>query len=164
MAKSQSTFYREKKEKLEEGEVLVVCDFADNYLFVVQDEIQSFHWNNAMVTLHPFVGYNREGEKISHINFVVISECNIHDTVSVHLFKRLFLTHLKVKLPDTKKIICISDGCAGQYKNCKNFLNLCLHEKDFDLKAEWQFFATSHGKGPCDGLGKALIKFIYVKL
>ena len=155
LAKSQSAFYRDKKENLEDGEVLVVCDFAENYSFVVQDEIQSFHWNNDMVTLHPFVGYYKEGEQISHINFVVISECNIHDTVSVHLFIKLFLQHLKVKLPDTKKVIYISDGCAGQYKNCKNFLNLCLHEKDFNLKAEWHFFATSHGKGPCDGLGKA---------
>ena len=42
---------------------------------------------------------------------------------------------------------------AGQYKNCKNFLNLCHHESDFGLDAEWNFFATSHGKGPCDGVG-----------
>ena len=50
-------------------------------------------------------------------------------------------------------MIYFSDGCAGQYKNCKNFVNLCLHEQDFDITAEWHFFATSHGKGPCDGLG-----------
>jgi len=24
---------------------------------------------------------------------------------------------------------------------------------DFRIDAEWDFFATSHGKGPCDGLG-----------
>ena len=46
-----------------------------------------------------------------------------------------------------------SDGCAGQYKNLKNFLNLCLHKEDFDIPAEWHFFATSHGKGPSDGTG-----------
>ena len=38
----------------------------------------------------------------------------------------------------------------------KNFLNLCHHEIDFSLTAEWNFFATSHGKGPCDGLGGTL--------
>ena len=46
-----------------------------------------------------------------------------------------------------------SDGCAGQYKNCKHFLNLCYHQEDFSMRCIWNFFATSHGKSPCDGLG-----------
>eukprot|EP00731_Ephydatia_muelleri_P014605 Em0008g325a len=45
-----------------------------------------------------------------------------------------------------KRIIYMSDGCAGQYKNCYNFTNLCHHEEDFGIPAEWHFFATSHGK------------------
>jgi hypothetical protein len=65
-------------------------DFAENYSFVVQDEVQSFHWNNTMVTLHPFEAYFKENGKLSNLNFVVISECNIHDTVSVHLFLKYF--------------------------------------------------------------------------
>jgi hypothetical protein len=56
----------------------------------------------------------------------------------------------------TKKIIYFSDGCAGQYKNCKNFIILCHHKEDFGTKAEWNFFATSHGKGPCDGVGETV--------
>ena len=51
------------------------------------------------------------------------------------------------------KVHYFSDGCAGQYKNCKNFLNLCLHSSDFRVKCEWNFFATSHVKSPCDGIG-----------
>ena len=46
-----------------------------------------------------------------------------------------------------------SDGAASQYKNRKNFLNLCFHKSDFGVPAEWHFSATSHGKGACDGLG-----------
>ena len=30
---------------------------------------------------------------------------------------------------------------------------MCQHQKEFGLQAEWNFFATSHGKSPCDGLG-----------
>ena len=55
-----------------------------------------------------------------------------------------------------KKVFYFSDGCAGQYKNCKNFMNLCHHSVDFGFEAEWHFFATSHGKGPCDGVGGLL--------
>lgn len=38
---------------------------------------------------------------------------------------------------------------------CKqeNFVNLCYHQKGFILAAEWNFFATSHGKSACDGAG-----------
>ena len=32
-------------------------------------------------------------------------------------------------------------------------MNLCLHNSDFGVKCEWNFFATSHGKSPCDGIG-----------
>lgn len=46
-----------------------------------------------------------------------------------------------------------SDGSAAQYKNKKNFSNLCFHKKDFEVDAEWHFFSTAHGKGPCDGVG-----------
>ena len=38
-------------------------------------------------------------------------------------------------------------------KNYKNFVNLCYHQEDFGVAAEWVFFATSHGKSPCDGIG-----------
>lgn len=34
----------------------------------------------------------------------------------------------------------------------KNFANLCNHNVDFGIEAEWHFFATAHGKGPCDGV------------
>ena len=153
ITKMQSSAYKMTKEDLKEGQMIVFCDFAENYSFVVQDEIQSFHWNNSMVTLHPFVGYYKDEDILKHVNFVSISECNIHDSVSVHLFITQFLSHIKEKLPMINKIIYYSDGCAAQYKNCKNFLNLCHHNEDFGMDAEWNFFATSHGKGPCDGLG-----------
>jgi len=46
-----------------------------------------------------------------------------------------------------------SEGYADQYKNRKSIHNLCEHEKDFEIKASCSFFATSHGKSPCDGIG-----------
>ena len=31
--------------------------------------------------------------------------------------------------------------------------NLCHHKADYNIDAKWMFFATSHGKQPCDGIG-----------
>ena len=59
-------------------------------------------------------------------------------------------------LPSTSqpcKIVYFSDGAGAQYKNRKNFLNLCHHKEDFGISAEWNFSATAHGKGACDGIG-----------
>ena len=86
-----------------------------------------------------------------HVCFTIISENKEHNTIAVHLFQRklvAFLTeHLGAK---PKKIIYMSDVCAGQYKNCYNFTNLCHHEEDFGIPAEWHFFTTSHGKSATD--------------
>lgn len=154
IAKQQSTFYSMKRENLKEGEVLVHGDFSENYSFVLQDSAQGFHYNNAQATLHPFVCYYRDGVKIDHLNVVIISDCLSHDTVAVHLFQRKLINYLKSRLDfNISEIIYFSDGSVTQYKNYKNFVNLCHHINDFGLKAQWHFFATSHGKGPCDGLG-----------
>ena len=125
----------------------------ENYAFVLQDASQSFHWNNDQATLHPFVVYFRQAGKIENCSFVVISESNNHDAVEVHLFQTRRVACLKEKFGTISKMVYFSDGCAVQYKNCNNFLNLCNHESDFGVPAEWHFFATSHGKGPCDGIG-----------
>lgn len=52
-----------------------------------------------------------------------------------------------------------SDGAAAHYKNRKNFINLCHHKQDFGVPAEWHFFATAHGKGPCDGIAGTVKRF-----
>lgn len=157
IAKMQASYFQTTKQRLKTGEVLVAMDFAENYSCIIQDEAQSFHWNNLMVTLHPFIIYYPDGhgdENIKHKNFVIISENNNHDTVSVHLYQKHLIAYLKENIPDIKKIIYFSDGCAAQYKSRKNFINLCHHMEDFGIEADsWNFFATSHGKGPCDGLG-----------
>jgi hypothetical protein len=158
IAMQQSNFLRTTKERLQPGEFLIVGDFAENYSFILQDAAQSFHWNNLQATLHPFVCYYRKHDQndpteLSHISFVVISESNTHDTAAVHLFQKLLLEFLATNVEKPRYIFYFSDGCAAQYKNRKNFINLCHHQKDFGIPAEWHFFATSHGKGPCDGVG-----------
>ena len=50
----------------------------------------------------------------------------------------------------------VTDGGPSQFKNRQNILNLTFYEADFGVPAIWSFSATSHGKGPVDGLGAAL--------
>ena len=135
IAKQQSNDQTDIKDNLQIGEFLVLLDFAENYAFVLQDAAQGFHWNNAQATIHPFVCYYRSDDTLKHISYVVISDCMKHDTVSVHLFQRNLVRFLKDRFDATpSKMIYFSDGAASQYKNRKNFSNLCHHVEDFEVR------------------------------
>ncbi|KYM95059.1 hypothetical protein ALC62_14305, partial [Cyphomyrmex costatus] len=153
IAKQQSNFLIQKENELQPGECIVICDFAENYAFVLQDAIQGIHWNNDQVTIHPFAIYYKENGKKHFVNFVAISDCLKHDTIAVHLFQRDLIAFLQEKFDNLNEIFYFSDGSGAQHKNKKNFVNLYYHKRDFNVMAELHFFATLHGKGPCDGLG-----------
>jgi hypothetical protein len=50
VAVQQAMYLKELKFDLKVGVVIVLCDFAENYSFVLQDEAQRFHWNTAHAT------------------------------------------------------------------------------------------------------------------
>ena len=54
-ATQQSKFMKEIKEGLMDEQILVIADFAENYSFVLQDEVQGYHWTISQATIHPFV-------------------------------------------------------------------------------------------------------------
>ena len=64
IASQQAAYYSEQISSLQQGELLIVADFSENYAFVLQDAAQGFHWNNAQATIHPFVIYYSDGEKV----------------------------------------------------------------------------------------------------
>lgn len=68
-------------------------------------------------------------------------------------FVKSLIHYIKKQQPHIKNIYYFTDGCAGQYKNRFNFSNISKHFTDFGLECEWHFFATSHGKSSCDGIG-----------
>ena len=61
IVKMQAMFVTEAKNCLK-NEFLVIGDFSENFTFICQDAIQSFHWTNAQATIYPFIN-------------VLLSEC-----------------------------------------------------------------------------------------
>ena len=156
IAKAQAKYLKKCKEELKANEVIVLGDFAESYQFVIQDEIQGFHWNKQSCTLHPIVIYYKKDNILTQKSICFISDDLNHDTRFVYEVMKQTVNIIKEIFTEPIMMHYFSDGCAGQYKNCKNFINLCLHEKDFNIKCVWSFFATSHDKSPCDGLGGTL--------
>jgi len=155
IAKSQAQYLKNRKESIQFETAIVLGDFSENYSFVVQDEVQGYHWNKDQCTLHPVVVYARDqnDQSLKAHCFCFLSEDLNHDTAFVYAFQKILASYVKEKFPSVKHLQYFSDGCSGQYKNFKNFFNLTHHFQDFGFKASWSFFATSHGKSPCDGIG-----------
>ena len=115
---------------MDDTSCLILLNFAENYHYVVQDEVQGCHWNKE--------------------------QCTLHDTSFVFELQRQTCEYIKKALPNVTLLEYFNDGCAGQYKNFKTFLNLCYHSSDFGFVqsgASSLPVMGSHGKSPCDGLG-----------
>ena len=161
ISKSQARYLKQLKNDLNQKQnvCIVLADFSENYTMTVQDEIQSFHFHKPQCTLHPLVLYlPSQDQSLSYIqqSIAFFSDDLNHDTSFVFAMQEELTHFLKVNYPFIKTIEYFSDGCAGQYKNYKNFINLTYHEQDFGLAANWNFFTTSHGKSSCDGIGGAI--------
>ena len=57
IAKGQAQYLKVRKEEIDEETCIILLDFAENYHFIVQDEVQGYHWNKDQCTLHPVVIY-----------------------------------------------------------------------------------------------------------
>ena len=153
LAKAQARNVKSKKESLDINKVMVFGNIAEKYQHLIQDEIKSFHWSKKYWTLHHLVIYYKIADgNLQHYSLSFISDDDTHDTNFVHKIQALLVEFLKHRLPNVRKIYYVSDGCGGQYKNFKNFLNLCFHKEDFSIEAEWIFFSTSHRKWSSDGV------------
>ena len=64
-----------QKENLDSDMCFVMLDFAENYQYILQDEIQSFHWNNSQCSIHPAVTYHKDVSNVfQEKSFGFISE------------------------------------------------------------------------------------------
>ena len=85
LAKCQANFLRAKKESLKTNEVIVLGSFAKNYQFLVQDELQSYHWSKEYCTLHQLVVYFIDGDgHIQHNSLCFISDNDNHNADFVY--------------------------------------------------------------------------------
>ena len=111
LARCQANFLRAKKESLRVSEVIVLGDFAENSQFLVQDEIQSYHWSKEYCILNRLVVYIIDsGGTIQHNFLCFISDDNNQDTTFVYKTQTILVDDLKESLPFVDKIFYFSDG------------------------------------------------------
>ena len=67
IAKSQARCLSELKENLEDA-IIVLGDFAENYTFAIQNEIQGYRWSKQQCTLHSLVIYYKENSELKSMS------------------------------------------------------------------------------------------------
>ncbi len=108
----QSTFYKDCKLKLVPGEMLVTADFSEN---------PSFRLRTTLM-----------------LASCAISDCLHHDCLfQKALLRRVLPTRTQPRTASKNRFFWWS-----QYKNRKNFVNLCHHKDNFGISAEWHFSAS----------------------
>ena len=150
MASWNYSQFKLAKKNLLPGQVLLVHDFAQNYLCLMQNEPQGMHWEHKQVTLHPTVAYyvcpNEGCNKMVTHELVHLSDDLKHDAHLVKRFHNTTVQELRRRKIPIRKIIQFSDQAPSQYKNKSAF----RYVSQVDLPTMLNFFGVRHGKGPCD--------------
>lgn len=155
---TQSSYFEESKNNVGDTEAVIQVDFAENYSAISQDEIQSAHWTHPQITVFTCCAWLKGVIR----SFVVISDELQHDKYAVWAFLNAITSSLKKDFSHLKTVKIFSDGCSAQFKNKYNISNLCYFLNDFKLTCEWNFLATSHGKGAVDGIGGLIKSRVWV--
>ena len=138
--------------------VVSVIDFAENYSFKEQNEIQSMHWYNYQVSILVHITYIRnvsnEVQKVIHF---YVSDDKNHDTLFVQHCLLLHVEWLKQNNVFPRRHYVWSDGAASQFKAKRPFYFVARYFGMTNIEMMWNFFGSGHGKGEHDGAG-AVIK------
>ena len=163
----QSTHFKQMKENLPVGTLLIQIDFSENYSHKVQDEIQSVYWDTKSSSLYTaMIYYSREEDDASVTlqsePYVIISNYKNHDKYAVGVFNDALLSHFQSSHPDCKvtNIEYQSDGTAQHFKQKFTLCSVTLQT----IPTKWSYSATSHGKGCIDGIGGSVKRRVSEKV
>lgn len=152
--RAQQKYFEDTKRNLKPSELLLQIDFAENYRLTHQNEIQSAHFSYHQVTIFTCVAWFAGASQ----SLAVISDKLTHNKHDVYIFVINLIIEIKKKFGNFSKVFIFSDGSCAQFKNKYILTSLADILKEIGCQSiEWNFFASSHGKGAVDGVG-AVIK------
>ncbi|CAK1592360.1 unnamed protein product [Parnassius mnemosyne] len=148
---------------MKDDEILILCDFSENFECKYSEEVQSMHFGASKntITLHCGVIFWKNLSQ----SFVSVSDNNCHEpnTIWAHLIPVIKLA--KEMNPHIKVIHFFSDGPCSQYRQKKNFYLLSLFTPKLKLSySTWSFSEAGHAKSMADGTGGAVKRQLYKRI
>lgn len=156
--RAQQQYFEETKNNLQPTELAIQIDFAENYRLTNQNEVQSAHFSYSQVSIFTCVAWLAGATK----SFALISDKLTHNKHDVFIFLLNLLREMNKSNGCFSKIFIFSDGSSAQFKNKFILRSLVDFRKQLGCTSvEWNFFASSHGKGPVDGVGAVLKRKVW---
>ena len=153
----QAEQFKECLLRFPEDVVISVVDFAENYTFKEQDEVQSMHWFSSQVTIFVHITYVHIAGSVQKYYHFYISDDKSHDTLFVQHCFMLHFGWLKGLGVSLKQHWVWSDGAASQFKAKRPFYFVARYGTMTNIQMTHHFSGSGHGKGEHDGAG-AVIK------
>lgn len=155
---NQSAHFEERRKNLGVHDCVMQLDFSENYQTSYQDEVQSAHFTYKQVTIFTCCVWTKTG----HQSYCIVSDYLSHDKYAVHTFLDRIISDARKRFPGVETFHVFSDGASGQFKQRFMLSNLNHYKSAHDLKhLEWNFFASSHGKGAVDGIGGTVKRLVW---
>ncbi|CAB3236345.1 unnamed protein product [Arctia plantaginis] len=134
-----------------ETEVVLVCDFSENYETKMGSEIQAMHFgaSKTQITLHTGMIYWTNRSQ----SFCTIAESNNHQPPAIWAHLEPLLNLIREESPNVTRLHFFSDGPSSQYRQKNNFYLFAHFTNRFGFDATWSFFEAGHGKSVADGIG-----------
>lgn len=119
MTHQQNQFKRAVNE-IRENEVVIVCDFSENYQAKLAEEIQSMHYgaSNLQICLHTGMVYWKDRTQ----SFCTLSDNTSHQPAAIWAHLTPIIEMIKRETPETAIIHFFSDGPSAQYRQKKTFI------------------------------------------
>ena len=153
--------YQDLKDNLKSNVIIVHVDFSENYDNKQQHAIQSAYFGYQSFSLYTVCVYHMENDEVKTQSYAFVTETTEHSSTVVFGLNRYLLQMLKSKFKfDT--VHFFSDGCSAQFRSKHSFMHFTKY--DPSLKCYWNYFETSHGKGPVDGVGGTVKSVVYRKV
>lgn len=130
VASWQDKQYKNCLENLKENEVMSLIDFAENYSYKGQNEIQSQHWHNFQLSILVHITYtlnpewdplDSKSKRLRTDYFYYISDDPVHDSLYVQYCLTLHWQHMVNSGKTPIRHVIWSDGCASQFKGVKTW-------------------------------------------
>lgn len=113
----QQRQYRDCIKNMKDDEIVILCDFSENFNCKYSEEVQSMHFGASRntITLHCGVIFWK------HISqsFVSVSNSNCHEPNAIWAHLMPVIKHSKERNPEIKVIHFFSDGPSSQYQQKK---------------------------------------------
>ena len=137
---------------------MLQMDFSENYTARWQYEIQPAHYGANQITIYCACFWHGSNIKSS----VVVSNDLSHTKDSIMKFLDVLMPTL---LNDKIQTLHIwADGPSSQFKNKYMVNALPWMIKRYGINIQWNYFASSHGKGAVDGVGCSIKRQVFEKV